>query len=103
MPLWIPLSIIDLHVTRVSVFAAMRTEYPTLGDAIIFEMSRDRHAVIYEVPGNYINWIIYTPKSKDDVGKVNFTLDASTEEIEALNRGSLSIVEVLFVDTSLHG
>ena len=36
---------------------AAREAYPELGSALYFDLAQDSHAVLYELPGQRLNWL----------------------------------------------
>ena len=36
---------------------AARKAYPDLGSALYFDLAQDSHAVLYELPGQRLNWL----------------------------------------------
>jgi hypothetical protein len=37
----------------------IRREYPELGSCLYFDLADKTHAVLYELPGNRLNWLWY--------------------------------------------
>jgi hypothetical protein len=39
------------------VAAELRQAYPELGSALYFDIAKKTHAVLYELPGQRLNWL----------------------------------------------
>ena len=41
------------------IITGIRREYPELGSCLYFDLADKTHAVLYELPGNRLNWLWY--------------------------------------------
>jgi hypothetical protein len=49
-------------------------EFPDFGNGIHFELSDDAQAVVFELPGNRINWMVYETAPEPELRGHSVTL-----------------------------
>lgn len=72
-----------------AIVAQLKEEFPDYGSGIHFELGDKTQAVVFELPGNRVNWMFYQDAPEPQLQGHSLTMQASDEQLAAMKLDAL--------------